>query len=193
MGHVCPASSAITPCNETINSVFKGVSFYFPPDKVLEEKARTQMLKMLRERSFMERWEPVSEELQWVIKGRPDADQRLKILPDYCYNILGLYTRTIFKSFSPFSEVLTIKDKERAATAKTVEEGRSAIKINWEKLSSVFAAGERAMMFFENEAEELLKRDGLLDLPPEKDDELYQLFCGDRWMSAKLAEFPGGG
>jgi hypothetical protein len=49
--------------------------------------------------------------------------------------------------------------------------------------------GERAMMFFENEAEPLLKRDGLLDLPPEKEDELHQLVFGDRWMKAKLAEF----
>lgn len=137
----------------------------------------------------MERWEPVSKEVQWVIHGRENVDERPKVLPDYCYNILDLYARTIFKSFSPFGEMVTITDRERAATAKTVEEGRSAIKIDWEKLGSVFSAGERAMMFFENEAEGLLKRDGLLDLPPEKDDEIYQLIFGDRWMRTKLAEF----
>lgn len=137
----------------------------------------------------MERWEPVSKEMNWVISGRPNTAEHQNILPDYCYHIFDLYARTIFKSFTPISEVITITDKERAATAKTVEEGRAAMKIDWDKLGSVFQMGERAMMFFENEAEPRLKRDGLLDLPPEKDDELYQLFFGDRWMKAKLAEF----
>ena len=82
--------------------------------------------------------------------------------------------------------MLTITDKNLAATAKTVEEGRAAMKIDWEKMGSVFSMGERAMMFFENEAEPLLKREGLLDLPTEKDDEFYQLLVGDRWMKAWL-------
>ena len=137
----------------------------------------------------MERWEPVSNEMRWVISGRPNAAEHQKILPDYCYNIFDLYARTIFKSYTPISEIITITDKERAATAKTVEEARAAMKIDWDKMGSVFAMGERAMMYFENEAEPIIKRDGLLDLPPEKNDELYQLFFGDRWMNAKLAEF----
>jgi hypothetical protein len=62
------------------------------------------------------------------------------------------------------------------------------MKIDWDKMGSVFSAGERVMMFIENEAEQHLKREGLLDLPPEKDDEIYRLFFGDRWMKAKLAE-----
>lgn len=137
----------------------------------------------------MERWEPIAKEMKWVISARPNADQHRKILPDYCYHIFDLYARTLFKSLSPLSEVLTITDKERAATAKTVEEARPAMKIDWEKMGSVFSAGERAMMFFENEAEPLLKREGLLDLPPEKEDEIYGLIIGDRWLKAKLAEF----
>ena len=136
----------------------------------------------------MERWEPVMKEMKWVISGRPNADQHQKILPEYCYHIFDLYGRTIFKTFAPLSEVVTITDKERAATAKTVEEGRAAMKIDLEKMSSVFAMGERAMSFFENEAEALLKREGLLDLPPKQDEEIYRLFLGDRWWNAKLAE-----
>jgi hypothetical protein len=165
------------------------VSFYFPPDKALERKAAAKLRKLLLERSFMERLEPVSKELKWVISGRPNAAQHQNILPDYCYYILDLYARTIFKSFTPISEVITIMDKERAATARTVEEARAAMKIDWDKMGSVFSVGERAMMFFENEAEPLLKRDGLLDLPPKKDDEIYRLIFGDRWMKAKQAEF----
>ncbi len=136
----------------------------------------------------MERWEPVAQEMKWVIGGRPNAKEHQQILPDYCYNIFDLYARTIYKCFTPISEVITITDKERAATAKTVEEGRAAMKIDWDKMGSVFQMGERAMMFFENEAEPLLKRDGLLDLPAEKDDEIWQLIIGDRWMKAWLAK-----
>jgi hypothetical protein len=164
------------------------VSFHFPPDKVLTDKARAKLLGLLSERSFMERWEPVSKELGWVISGRQDAAQHQQILPDYCYHIFDLYSRTIFKTMSPLSEVLTIKDKNLAATANTVEEGRAAMKIDWEKMGSVFSAGERALMFFENEAEPLLKREGLLDLPPEKDDELFRLLFGERWLKAWLGK-----
>jgi hypothetical protein len=164
------------------------VSFYFPPDKALQDKAAAKLRKILRERSFMERWEPVAKEMKWVIGGHPNAAQHQNILPDYCYHIFDLYARTIFKSFTPISEVITIMDKERADTAKTVEEARSAMKIDWDKMGSVFSMGERAMMFFKNEAEQVLKRDGLLDLPAEKNDEIYQLFIGERWLKKKQAE-----
>lgn len=164
------------------------MSFYFPPDKALQDKAAAKLRKILRERSFMERWEPVAKEMNWVITGRPNAAQHQNILPDYCYHIFDLYARTIFKSFTPISEVITIMDKERAVTAKTVEEARAAMKIDWDKMGSVFSMGERAMMFFENEAEQVLKRDGLLDLPAEKNDEIYQLFIGERWLKKKQAE-----
>jgi hypothetical protein len=167
---------------------FIGVSFYFPPDRALQDKAAAKLRKILLERSLMERWEPVAQEMKWVIVGRPNAAQHQNILPGYCYNIFDLYARTTFKTFTPLSEVLTITDNQRAATAKTVEEARAVINIDWEKLGSVFSMGEQAMMFFEKEAEPMLKRDGLLDLPPEKDKELYQLLIGDRWMKAWQAK-----
>lgn len=136
----------------------------------------------------MERWEPVSNELKWVITGRPEAAKHKKILPNYCYNIFDLYTRTIFKLFTPFSEAVTFKDEKQAATCTTVEEARQFLKIDWDKLGSVFAIGERGMMFFLNEAEPQLKREGLLDLTAEQDDELFKLFVGERWLKKKLAE-----
>ena len=165
------------------------MSFYFPPDRALQDKAATKLRKILTEKSFMERWESVSQEMKWVISGRPHATEHRKILPEYSYHIFDLYARTIFKTYAPLSEVVTITDKKLAATAKTVEEGRAAIKINWDKMGSVFQMGERAMMFFENEAEPQLKREWLLDLPPKKDEEIYRLIIGDRWLNAKLAEF----
>jgi hypothetical protein len=164
------------------------VGIYFQPDKVLEEKASTKLRKILLRKSFMERWEPVTNELAWVIGGRPNEEQHQKILPDYCYNIFDLHKRTIYKVYAPISEVVTIKDKERAATCKTIEEAKQIMTIDWEKLGSVFAMGERGMMFFENEAEPMLKKEGLLDLTPEQDEKIYKLIFGDRWMKKKIAE-----
>jgi hypothetical protein len=80
------------------------MSFYFPPDEALQQKARAKLRNMLSEKSFMERWEPVSKELKWVIDGRPNEEQHQKILPDYCYNILEIYKRTTFKGFLGSSE-----------------------------------------------------------------------------------------
>src|SRR3984893_14424015 len=118
------------------------MSFYFPPDKVLHEKAASKFRKMLLRKSFMERWEPVSNELRWVIGGCQNAEQHQKILPEYCYNIFELYKRTTFKTYAPISEVIHIKDKDRAATCKTIEEARQIMTIDWDKLGSVFMTGE---------------------------------------------------
>jgi len=164
------------------------MSFNFPPDEALQQKARAKFRKMLFQKSYMERWEPVSKELKWVISGRPNEEQHPKILPDYCYNIFELYKRTTFKGFVPISEAIIIKDKERAATCKTIREAKEIMTIDWEKLGQVFSIGERGMMFFENEAEEKLKQDGLLDLTPKQDDEIYKLVFGDRWTEKRKAE-----
>ena len=164
------------------------MSFNFPPDEALQQKARAKFRKMLFQKSYMERWEPVSKELKWVICGRPNEEQHQKILPDYCYNIFELYKRTTFKGFVPISEAILIKDKERAATCKTIREAKEIMTIDWEKLGQVFSIGERGMMFFENEAEEKLKQDGLLDLTPKEDDEIYKLIFGDRWTEKRKAE-----
>lgn len=164
------------------------MSFYFPPDKVLQEKARAKLRKMLSQKSYMERWEPMAKELRWVICGRPNEEQHQKILPDYCYNILELYKRTIYKGYVPISEAIFIKDKERAATCKTISEAKEIMTIDWEKLGQVFSIGERGMMFFENEAEQKLKQDGLLDLTPNQDDDIYKLVFGDRWAEKRKTE-----
>jgi hypothetical protein len=164
------------------------MSFYFPPDKVLQEKAVAKLRKMLLHESFAERWEPVSNELKWIINGRPNEDQHQKILPEYCYNIFELYKRTTFKTYAPISEVIQIKDKDRAATCTTIEEARQIMTIDWDKLGSVFAMGDRGLMFFENDVEQKLKQDGLSDLTPEQHDEIYKLFIGDRWLKKRIAE-----
>ena len=174
-------------CSAREFTVFK-MSNRFPPDPMLEKRAVEKMRKLLLKQTFMERWEPVCNELKWVIGGRASEQEHQKILPDYCYNIFDLYKRTIYIEFAPITDVITIKDNQRAATCKTVEEAKQVMTVDWNKLGSVFSAGERCTMFFENEAEPLLKQDGLLDLSSEQDKEIYELFIGDRWMNKKLAE-----
>jgi hypothetical protein len=95
---------------------FTEVSFYFPPDQALQRKAAEKLRKLLREQSFMERWEPVGQELKWVISGRSDAKSRQKILPEYCYNIFDLYTRTILKSISPMRDGVQVRAHADART-----------------------------------------------------------------------------
>lgn len=143
---------------------------------------------MLGQKSFMERWDPVAKEMTWVISGRPNAETHQRIIPEYCYHIFDLYKRTIFKEFTPISEAIVIKDKERAVHCNTVEEAKEIMTIDWEKLGAVFAIGDRGMSFFETEAEQKLKQDGLLDLTPEQDDEIFQLVFGDRWLEQRKKE-----
>jgi hypothetical protein len=143
---------------------------------------------MLLRKPYAERWEPVSKELLWVLCGRQNMAQHQRLLPGYCYKILDLQKRTIFKAFKPISEVITIKDKEQAATCKSVKEVKQIMTIDWEKLGSVFAIGERSHTFFENEAEQKLKEDGLLDLTPEKAKQIHKLMIGEHWEEKKIAE-----
>jgi hypothetical protein len=157
-------------------------------EEEVKESARKKFQEMMLRKTFAERWEPVASELQWVISGRPNAGEHDDILPDYCYNIFDLYKRTIFKGFSPVTEAINVKDEERAATCKTIEEAKQIMTIDWGKLGSMFAIGERSMMFFEKEAEHKLKEDGLLDLPPEKNQEIYEQMIGDGWLEKKMAE-----
>jgi hypothetical protein len=164
------------------------MSFYFPPDEALQEKARVKMRKMLLRKCFMERREPVQDELKWVITGRPNEAQHQKILPEYCYNIFELQKRTIFEAFAPLSAVITFKDKDRAATCKTVEEAKQFMTIDWKKLGSVFAMGERGLNFLENELERKFKREGFHELTLKKGDEIYRLVFGERWWKKKMAE-----
>lgn len=164
------------------------MSFYFPPDKELERRAAEKLRKLLMQNSFMERWEPVAMELKWVIRGRPEAEHHKKCLPDYCYNILELYRRTLFGVSAPMPEVLIVRNQERAAACKTIQEAKEIMTIDWEKLGSVFAMGERGLNFFNNEAEQKLQEDGFFDLSEKERERVFELMIGERSLTKKLNE-----
>jgi hypothetical protein len=161
---------------------------YFPPDETLQQRAAAKMKKMLLLKSFMERWEPVQKETLWVINGRKGAKHHKKLLPDYCYHILDLHRRTLYKLFTPISDVISIKNKKKALKAKTVKDAKKAMTIEWEKLGAVFEMGERCIRFYENEFENKLRRDGLLSLKKKAENEIYRLVFGNAWIEKRIAE-----
>ncbi len=137
-------------------------------DEESSQDARQRLLEMLSRKSYLERWEPVSKEMQWIANRCPDAEQHQKLLPDYCYGILELWSRTIFNVYVPITEAITFKDKEKAMKCTSIEEAKQWMTIDFEALGKVFEMGECGMMFFENGLEKKLKQDGLLDLTPEE-------------------------
>ena len=115
----------------------------FKPEAQTEAKAKRKLRGILLQSSFMERWMPVMTELNWVLDGRPAEVSHKKMLPDYCYNILELHRRTLFKSYTPCAEVVIINDPQRAATCKTVAEAKQCLTVDFAKMGAVFAMGER--------------------------------------------------
>jgi hypothetical protein len=162
--------------------------YYSPIDKTLVDKAREKLRTMLFKQCFMERWSPIQLETAWVLHGRPNEKHHKKLLPDYCYNILELHRRTIYKEFSPIAEVLTIKNKKRAHKAKKIADAKKYLSINWDKVGAVFRIGERSMTFYEQELEKELKKGGLLRPKKKQALELYQMLFGKDWIERKLAE-----
>lgn len=137
---------------------------------------------------FMERWDPVQQEMNWILTGRPNEKHHKRILPEYCYHILEVQRRTTCKAFSPLSEVLSIKDKRRARKAKIMAEAKKSFSINWKKWGAILAIGERCLDFFEHELEQKLKQGGLLKPKKKEELELYQILFGREWINNKLAE-----
>ncbi|HEY3856702.1 MAG TPA: hypothetical protein VGO67_20135 [Verrucomicrobiae bacterium] len=165
----------------------------YPTDSELQERAKQKLRQLLHERCFVERWESVAKEMKWVITGRSNAEGHQKILPEYCYHIFELYARTIFKVFRPMSEAVIVTDPKLAANCKTIEEAKTCMVIDWKKLGSVAGMGERGFMFFENEVKVDLKREGLLDLTPEQEEEACKLILGDDWENHAMAGLSASG
>lgn len=66
------------------------------PDPKTVEKARDRMRELLNRSSFAERWHPVMLELMSMMAGGLQPTKR-RFLPEYCYEILQLIRRTVFK------------------------------------------------------------------------------------------------
>jgi hypothetical protein len=164
------------------------MSIKIKSDEEIKDEARKIFREMMLRKPFAERWEPVSTELAWIIKGGPNEAEHRRILPDFCYNIFELYNRTVFKVLPTFSNTVTVIDKQLAASSKSVAEAKQCLTIDWEKFGVVLGIGIRSLRFFDVEVEEKLEQEGLLDLKEDQYEDLMKLFVGPNWLEIKTAE-----
>lgn len=139
-------------------------------------EAREKFRAMLRSMSFAERWAPVLRELGWVLTGRPDGHP--KLLPDYCYGILDLYRRTLCRDVHAGDEIIEGKALPRTQPGPTDAAAWEGAGVDWRKLGSTLAVGQRALQFFEQQAAGILGELGLEELPQKEVDELEQMLGG---------------
>jgi hypothetical protein len=127
-----------------------------------------------------DRWQPVAEEMQWVISGCKNPTEHKKILPDYCYPILDSYRRTVFKNLPSIEDTIFI--------IKNADGSIKKHKIDWRCMGRLMSIGERGVRYFDLEAMPLLKADGLLDLKPEKEEMVLRMLFGNRRLKQKLVK-----
>src|ERR1022692_894128 len=123
-----------------------------------------------------DRWAPIAGELKWVLGGCQKPNEHKKILPSYCYEILDVWRRTLFKNLPSYNETVFVTGTGKSAKAR----------IDWRNMGKIISIGERGARFFDLEAMPLLKADGLLDLKPEKEEKALKWIFGDRWLEKKL-------
>ena len=143
----------------------------------------------------LERRRPVRAELLRVLLGCPDPDQHQKLLPDYCYNIFEVLRKTTFKVFPLASDIMFVKDQAALASAKTVDDAKKAVRVDWRNLGRAFGVGLRCMQVAESEAIKEFGGDGADKLTPTEAKELLTMNLGRRWVEENqakiMAESPG--
>lgn len=136
---------------------------------------------------MMERGTPIMTEMLWVLLGQQDLGSRVKILPDYCYHIFEVLQKTYFKGYPLLSETVLVMDQPGMALAKTVEQAKKVMRIDWRNMGKLLGIAARCIRYAELEAADELEKDGFGDLSPEKTQELYRVIFGQQWVEANLA------
>jgi hypothetical protein len=141
---------------------------------------------------MIERGKPLVSEMLWVLLERRDWETHEKVLPDYCYNIFDVFQKTYFKGFPLFSETLVVIDQAGLKSAKTVEQTKKVLRINWKNMGRLFGMAARCIRFAEMETANGQDGDEFGDLTPEKTKELFTLICGRVWVENDLPVVNGG-
>jgi hypothetical protein len=131
------------------------------------------------------RAKPVFFEMLWVWSGCPDEDRHNKTLPDYCYNILEAVRRTYFKNVPGMTDTINVKDRAALSGAKTIEEAKKVIQMDWRNLGRICGIGLRCCRFAKMEAETVVNGEGFGNMPPEKRKELFTVIFGKQWAAGK--------
>lgn len=158
-------------------------------EETLQEKAKDKLRDMLQQKCAGERWEPVMRELHWVLGGRRNPDEHQKLLPEYCYEIIDLWMRTIFQAFPTFQETVTCSDQEALSQCKSVDEAKELVTIDWAKMGSVLGMGLRGLRFFDKEAAGQIQEAGLNDLSEDGSEELGEMVAAEDWLQKVKNEF----
>jgi len=131
---------------------------------------------------LIERFKSLEEELKWVILDRQNPDQHVKYLPDYCYNIFNLVRKTYFKALPTVEETVLLLDGDKLATAKSVAEAKTAIRLDWKNLGRLLGMVVRSLRFAKLEVKDLLIDGGFDNVPVEKLEKLLVMVLGRQWV-----------
>lgn len=132
---------------------------------------------------LLERGKPLFTELQWVLLERPHLESHKKILPDYCYNIFDVFKKTYFKNFPLFSESVLVTDPAGLKSAKTAEQAKKVIRIDWKNIGRLFGIAAQCIRFAEMESANDLAGSDFNDLTPAKVEELFTVIFGRSWVA----------
>lgn len=146
------------------------------PDPKIVDAAREKMRGLFNRMSFAERWHPIAQELMWVLIGKPDQAKHNKPLPDYCYSILELFHRTIFKGLSNPNEVFG-----PAA-------GNTGGKVDWEKLGITIGIGLRGIQFSKQEVEGEVESLHLETMADAEAEEIGNMLVSDKFIELLAKE-----
>jgi hypothetical protein len=135
---------------------------------------------------MMERAQNIVPEMMWVLLECPEPERHVKVFPDYCYNIFDAFRRTYFKGFPLLSESVLITDPAGLASAKSLEQTKKVVRLDWRNLGRVVGIAGRCLRFAELESVDQLKEDIFGDLTPEKTEELFLVIFGRPWVVANL-------
>ena len=136
---------------------------------------------------LIERAKPLIGELIWILQDRPDMDMHENVLPDYCYNVMDVFKRTLFKSFPLLTDTIYVMDQAGLESAKNVEEAKKSVRVDWRNLGRLSGLGMRCARFSELEAQEKLKEDGFDTLPPDEMKDFCTVVFGREWVTANEA------
>lgn len=136
---------------------------------------------------LIERGRPVFDELLWVLHDRPNEGEHDKILPDYCYNVLDALRMTFFKNFLGQTDIFYIKDPQGLSAAKTIEDAKKVIQVDWKNLGRMCGIGARCLRFAELEAANGVDGEGFGDCTADKVKEIFTIVFGTRWVKENAA------
>jgi hypothetical protein len=136
---------------------------------------------------ILERGKPIFHELLWVLSGRLDEERRVKVLPDYCYNIFDALGKTYFKHFPAVTDIIYVRDQAGLAGAKTIEAAKKVVQIDWRNMGRICGIGVRCLRFGELEAENGVNGEDFDHYAPDKLEQLFTIIFGKQWVAENAA------